>query len=101
MDHMRKNALSCSSSASVTPMVGGAVLPSSLPLRRKVTARLIGINQLAAPVEQRRRDLKRTGIDPQREGALAPPGASTRTDSSSLAERYYPPTPPQREKQPL
>lgn len=46
--------------------------PSSLPLCRKVTARLIGINQLAAPVEWRRRDLKRNGIDPKREVYTAP-----------------------------
>lgn len=42
-----------------------------------MTARLIGINQLAAPVEWRRRDLKRNGIDPKREvytalGSLVP-----------------------------
>lgn len=42
------------------------------PLCRKVTARLIGINQLAAPVEWRRRDLKRNGIDPKREVYTAP-----------------------------
>ncbi len=60
---MWKNPLSCSSSASVRE----ETLPSSLPLCRKVTACLIGINQLAAPVEWRRRDLKRNSIDPQRE----------------------------------
>lgn len=43
-----------------------------LPLCRKVTARLIGINQLAAPVEWRRRHLKRNGIDPKREVYTAP-----------------------------
>lgn len=37
-----------------------------------MTARLIGINQLAAPVEWRRRDLKRNGIDPKREVYTAP-----------------------------
>lgn len=67
-----------------------------LPLCRKVTARLIGINQLAAPVEWRRRDLKRNGIDPKREVYTAP------------GPRLYPfiflcitllfPTPPQKKK---
>ncbi len=36
-----------------------------------MTACLIGINQLAAPVEWRRRDLKRNGIDPKREVCTA------------------------------
>lgn len=38
----------------------------------KVTARLIGINQLAAPIEWRRRDLRRNGIDPKRAVSSAP-----------------------------
>lgn len=37
-----------------------------------MTARLIGINQLASPVEWRRHDLKRNGIDPKREVYTAP-----------------------------
>lgn len=32
-----------------------------------MTARLIGINQLAAPAEQRHHDLRRSSIDPERE----------------------------------
>ena len=67
-----KNPLSCSSSASVTAQQERKPSPSSLPLYRKVTARLIGINQLAAPVEWQRRDLKRNGIDPKREVYTAP-----------------------------
>lgn len=46
-----------------------AVLPR---LCRKVTVGLIGINQLAAPVEWRRRDLRKNGIDPKREVETAP-----------------------------
>lgn len=40
-----------------------------------MTARLIGINPLAAPVEWRRRDLRRNGIDPKREVYTAPGSA--------------------------
>lgn len=67
-----KDPLSCSSSASVRAVQERKPSSSSLPLCWKVTARLIGINQLAAPVEWRRRDLKRNGIDPQREVYTAP-----------------------------
>lgn len=66
------------------PRTGEETSPSSLPLCRKVTARLIGINQLAAPVEWRHRDLKRNGIDPKREGVYRP-GAGACINSSSSA----------------
>lgn len=68
---------------------GNVGKPRRSKLGRKVTACLIGINQLAAPVERWRHRLKTNGIDPKRGGHAALRGAL-----------LFPPPPQKKEQQP-